>query len=147
MRLRRSETHPERQHLEEAQPLTQQNLWFTEYQTENLSLGMRINKTLHSEQTDFQSLDIYETEQNGRLLVLDGYVMTTDKDEFVYHEMLSHVAMHTHPKPKNVLVVGGGDGGVIREIVKHKSVERAVLAEIDGRVIETSKEYFPYIAS
>lgn len=127
--------------------MTQQNLWFTEYQTENLSLGMRINKTLHSEQTEFQSLDIYETEQNGRLLVLDGYIMTTDKDEFVYHEMLSHVAMHTHPNPKNVLVVGGGDGGVIREIVKHKSVERAVLAEIDGRVIETSKEYFPYIAS
>ncbi len=121
-------------------------LWFTEFQNENLSLGLRIERTLHSEQTEFQGLDVIETKQYGRMLVLDGCVMTTDKDEYVYHEMLAHVGLHTHPNPKRVLVVGGGDGGVIREIVKHKSVEKAVLAEIDGRVIEISKQYFPDIA-
>lgn len=122
------------------------DLWFTERQTDDLSIGLRIEKTLHSEQTEFQGLDVIETKQYGRMLVLDGCVMTTDKDEFVYHEMLGHVGMHTHPNPKKVLVVGGGDGGVIREVIKHPSVEKAVLAEIDGRVIDISKEYFPHIA-
>ncbi|WDL95126.1 polyamine aminopropyltransferase [Alicyclobacillus sp. ALC3] len=123
------------------------HFWFTEYQNNNLSIGLRIKQIIHSEKTDFQTLDVVETVEYGRLLVLDGCVMTTDKDEFVYHEMLSHVPMHTHPNPKKVLVVGGGDGGVIREIIKHPSVEKAVLAEIDGRVIEASKTYFPHIAS
>ena len=122
------------------------DLWFTERQSENLSIGLRIERTLHSEQTEFQGLDVIATKQYGNMLVLDGCVMTTDKDEFVYHEMLGHVGMHTHPNPKKVLVVGVGDGGVIREIIKHPSVEKAVLAEIDGRVIEVSKQYFPEIA-
>lgn len=123
------------------------DLWFTERQSNDMSLGLRITKTLHSEQTDFQGLDVIDTEQYGRMLVLDGCVMTTDKDEFVYHEMLAHVPLHTHPNPRRVLVVGGGDGGIIREVIKHPSVEKAVLAEIDGRVIEISKQYFPHIAS
>ncbi|GMA50825.1 polyamine aminopropyltransferase [Alicyclobacillus contaminans] len=122
-------------------------LWFTERQNDNLEIGLRINKILHSEQTEYQSMDVVETEQYGTLLVLDGCIMTTDKDEFVYHEMLAHVGLHTHPNPKSVLIVGGGDGGVIREAIKHPSVERAVLAEIDGRVVEVSKQYFPNIAS
>jgi spermidine synthase len=122
-------------------------LWFTELQNANLSLGLRIKKILHSEQTEYQTMDVVETVQYGNLLVLDGCVMTTDKDEFVYHEMLAHVALHTHPNPKKVLVVGGGDGGVIREAIKHPTVEKAVLAEIDGRVIEVSKQFFPQIAS
>lgn len=122
------------------------DLWFTERQSENLSIGLRIEKTVHSEQTEFQGMDVVETYQYGRMLVLDGCVMTTDKDEFVYHEMLAHVPLHTHPNPKKVLVIGGGDGGIIREVVKHPSVEKAVLAEIDGRVIEISKQYFPQIA-
>lgn len=126
--------------------MSNMDLWFTERQSENLSIGLRIERTLHSEQTEFQGMDVVETLQYGRMLVLDGCVMTTDKDEFVYHEMLAHVGMHTHPNPKKVLVVGGGDGGVIREIIKHPSVEKAVLAEIDGRVVEISKQYFPHIA-
>jgi spermidine synthase len=126
--------------------MSNMELWFTEFQNENLSIGLKIEKTLHSEQTEFQGMDVIQTKQYGNMLVLDGCVMTTDKDEFVYHEMLAHVGLHTHPNPKKVLVVGGGDGGVIREIVKHKSVEKAVLAEIDGRVIEVSKQYFPEIA-
>ena len=87
-----------------------------------------------------------ETEEFGTMLVLDGMVMTTDKDEFVYHEMVAHPALFTHPNPKHVLVVGGGDGGVIREIMKHPKVEKAVLVDIDGKVIEYSKKYLPNIA-
>lgn len=122
-------------------------LWYTEKQTPNFGITARITGTVCSEQTDFQKLDIIDTVEFGRMLVLDGMVMTTDRDEFVYHEMISLPALNTHPNPKKVLVVGGGDGGAIREIVKHPKVEKAVLAEIDGRVIETSKQFLPNIAS
>lgn len=121
-------------------------LWYTEKQTEEFGITAKISETLYTEKTEFQQLDIIQTNQFGRMLVLDGCVMTTDVDEFVYHEMITHVALNTHPNPKKVLVVGGGDGGAIREIVKHASVEKAVLAEIDGGVIEHSKTYFPQIA-
>ncbi|MFC4077278.1 polyamine aminopropyltransferase [Salinithrix halophila] len=122
------------------------DLWYTEKQTPNHGITSKILRTLHHEKTDYQTMDVIETRQFGRMLVLDGMVMTTDQDEFVYHEMLTHVGMFTHPNPKKVLVIGGGDGGVIREVLKHPSVEKAVLCEIDGRVIEVSKEYFPAIA-
>ncbi|MBA4602902.1 polyamine aminopropyltransferase [Thermoactinomyces mirandus] len=121
-------------------------LWYTEKQTKNHGITLKIRKTLYHDKSDFQSLDVIETAQFGRMLVLDGMVMTTDRDEFVYHEMISHVAMNTHPKPREVLVVGGGDGGVVREVLRHPSVTGVVLAEIDGKVIETSKKYFPQIA-
>ncbi|MFG6119419.1 polyamine aminopropyltransferase [Thalassobacillus sp. B23F22_16] len=120
--------------------------WFTEKQTENFGITAKIKRLLHTEKTDFQQLDMLETEEWGNMLVLDDMVMTTQKDEFVYHEMVAHVPLFTHPKPKNVLVVGGGDGGVIREVLKHPEVEKATLVEIDGKVIEYSKEYLPEIA-
>ncbi|GIM45783.1 polyamine aminopropyltransferase [Collibacillus ludicampi] len=123
------------------------DLWYTEKQTENFGITAKIKETLHTEKSEFQDIAMLDTLQWGKMLVLDGMVMTTDKDEFVYHEMIAHVALNTHPNPKKVLVVGGGDGGAIREIVKHPSVEKAVLAEIDGRVIEVSKQYLPQIAS
>lgn len=121
-------------------------LWYTEKQTPNLGLSCKITKTLHTEKTEYQDLAVIETVQYGRMLVLDGMVMTTEVDEFVYHEMISHIALNTHPNPKRVLVVGGGDGGAIREILKHDSVEEAVLAEIDGRVVAVSREFLPSIA-
>jgi len=121
-------------------------LWFTEKQTEDFGITAKINKTLHTEKTDFQKLDMVETAEWGNMLILDDMVMTTEKDEFVYHEMIAHVPLFTHPNPKHVLVVGGGDGGVIREILKHPSVEKAVLVEIDGKVIEYSKKFLPSIA-
>jgi spermidine synthase len=121
-------------------------LWYTEKQTPNLSYSCKITRTLHTEQTRYQDLAVVDTLQFGRMLVLDGMVMTTEVDEFVYHEMISHIALNTHPNPKRVLVVGGGDGGAIREIIKHSSVEEAVLAEIDPRVVEVSQEYLPSIA-
>lgn len=121
-------------------------LWFTEKQTENFGITAKIKCTLHTEQTEFQKLDMVETEEFGNMLILDGMVMTTQKDEFVYHEMVAHVPLFTHPNPENVLVVGGGDGGVIREVLKHPSVKKATLVEIDGKVIEYSKKYLPEIA-
>lgn len=121
--------------------------WYTEKQTENFGITMKINKTLHTEQTDFQYLEMAETAEWGNMLFLDGMVMTSEKDEFVYHEMVAHVPLFTHPNPENVLVVGGGDGGVIREILKHPSVKKATLVDIDGKVIEYSKKFLPTIAS
>lgn len=107
---------------------------------------MKINKTLHTEQTEFQNLEMAETEEFGNMLFLDGMVMTSEKDEFVYHEMVAHVPLFTHPNPEQVLVVGGGDGGVIREILKHPGVKKATLVDIDGKVIEYSKKFLPTIA-
>ncbi|MDQ0257396.1 spermidine synthase [Evansella vedderi] len=121
-------------------------LWFTEKQTKDFGITMRVKRTYVSEQTNFQKLDMVETEEFGNMLLLDGMVMTTEKDEFVYHEMVAHVPLFTHPNPKKVLVVGGGDGGVIREILKHPQVDKATLVDIDGKVIEYSKEYLPSIA-
>jgi spermidine synthase len=121
-------------------------LWYTQKQTETYGITAKITKTYVTEKTDFQDLAMIETEEFGTMLVLDGMVMTTVRDEFVYHEMVAHPALFTHPNPKHVLVVGGGDGGVIREILKHPSVEKAVLVDIDGKVIEYSKKYLPSIA-
>jgi len=122
-------------------------LWYTEKQTPNHGITSKITQTLHTEKTEYQDLAVIDTVQFGRMLVLDGMVMTTGKDEFVYHEMISHVALNTHPNPENVLVIGGGDGGAIREIVKHPKVKKATLVEIDSRVIEVSKQYLPEIAA
>ncbi|MTH54062.1 spermidine synthase [Bacillus mangrovi] len=121
-------------------------LWYTEKQTENFGITMKIKRTLHTEQTEFQHLEMVETEEFGNMLFLDGMVMTSEKDEFVYHEMAAHVPLFTHPNPENILVVGGGDGGVIREVLKHPSVKKATLVDIDGKVIEYSKKYLPEIA-
>ncbi|AGA59589.1 spermidine synthase [Thermobacillus composti KWC4] len=122
-------------------------IWFTEKQTDHYGITMKLKETYVREQTDFQDLAMVETEEWGTMLLLDGMVMTTDRDEFVYHEMVAHPALFTHPNPEHVLVVGGGDGGVIREILKHPKVKRAVLVDIDGKVIEYSKRYLPQIAS
>jgi len=121
-------------------------LYLSEQQTEHQRLSVEVTRTLHHEKTEFQELTIVETPQWGRLLALDGFFQTNDVDEFVYHEMGTHVPLFTHPDPKRVLVVGGGDGGMVREIAKHPGVEHIDLVEIDGRVIETSKQYFPNIS-
>ena len=121
-------------------------LWAKEYQSEDLVLSYRIKETLHTERSKYQDIAIVDTYQYGRMLLLDSVVQTTEVDEFVYHEMITHVALSAHPDPKKVLVVGGGDGGSIREILKHKSVEQAILVDIDERVVELSKQYLPSIS-
>lgn len=125
-------------------------LWFTEMQLteegrETLSLGLRIRNVLHREKSEFQELVVLESDHYGRVLTLDGVIQTTEKDEFVYHEMIAHIPMFTHPEPKKALVIGGGDGGTVREVLRHKSVEKVVLCEIDRRVCEVSQEYLPSI--
>ncbi len=122
------------------------NCWFTELQTDNMKLSCRVKKILCEEKTPFQHLAVYDTDQFGRMLALDDVIQTTVKDEFVYHEMITHVGLNTHPNPRRVLVVGGGDGGSIREILKHPSVEQATLVEIDERVIAAAREYLPEIS-
>lgn len=114
-------------------------LWYTEKQTKNFGITMKVNKTLHTEQTEFQHLEMVETEEFGNMLFLDGMVMTSEKDEFVYHEMVAHVPLFTHPNPEHVLVVGGGDGGVIREILKHPSVKKRHLLILTARLSNTLK--------
>lgn len=121
-------------------------MWLKEMQIENAAMTYKIKETLVRKQTKFQDLAILDTEAFGRMLVLDGIIQTTIKDEFIYHEMITHIPLYTHPNPKKVLVVGGGDGGVIREILKHPTVEKAVLCEIDEDVIEECKKYLPEIS-
>lgn len=122
-------------------------LWYTENQTPAIRFSCKVNKTLHTAKTPYQEIAVLDTEPFGRMLVLDGMVQTCTEDEFVYHEMIVHVPLFTHPRPSDVLVVGGGDGGAIREILKHEPVEKAVLVEIDREVVECAKQYLPEIAS
>ncbi|PTQ57437.1 MAG: Spermidine synthase [Candidatus Carbobacillus altaicus] len=123
------------------------HLWFTEEQTAGFGITAKIKKTLYHEQTPYQVLDMVETETFGPMLVLDGMVMTTVRDEFVYHEMISHIPLFAHPNPRRVLIIGGGDGGVLREVLRHSVVERAVMVEIDSAVVEVSKAYLPQLSS
>jgi spermidine synthase len=121
-------------------------MWLKEEQIQSAAMTYKVKETLVRRKTDFQDLSILDTEAFGRMLVLDGIVQTTIKDEYVYHEMISHIPLFTHPNPKKVLVVGGGDGGAIREVLKHPSVSKAVLCEIDGVVVEECKRYLPEIS-
>lgn len=123
------------------------DLWYTEKHSENVGISLKITGTLFSGKSEFQQLDILETLEYGRMMLLDGLVMVTERDEFIYHDMIVHPALFTHPQPKKVLVIGGGDGGSIREIVKHPTVTEATLCEIDGLVIEKSIELLPSMAA
>ncbi len=123
------------------------DLWYTEKHTDGAGITLRVKKSLFSGESEFQKLDIVDTMDYGRMMLLDGLVMVTERDEFIYHDMITHPALFTHPNPQKVLVIGGGDGGTIREIVRHPEVELAVLCEIDGLVIEKSIELLPSMAS
>ncbi|WP_027626909.1 polyamine aminopropyltransferase [Clostridium lundense] len=122
------------------------DLWLREAQISDAAMTYKVKETLVRKKTNYQDLAIVDTYALGRMLLLDGIVQTTIKDEYVYHEMIAHIPLFTHPNPKKVLVVGGGDGGSIREILKHPSVEKAVLCEIDEDVIIECKKYLPEIS-
>lgn len=122
-------------------------LWFTEEQTSAVSLGLRVRRTLHEETTPFQHLAVLETEGCGRALVLDGAIQLTESDEFVYHEMIVHVPLGAHPAPRRVAVIGGGDGGAVREVLKHPTIERVVLVEIDGSVVQAARRFLPAVSA
>ena len=122
------------------------DMWIKEAQIENAAMTYKVKETLVRKKTKYQDLAIVDTEAFGRMLLLDGIVQTTIKDEFIYHEMITHIPLYTHPCPKKVLVVGGGDGGAIREILKHETVEKVVMCEIDEDVIKECKKYLPEIS-
>jgi len=121
-----------------------ENNWFTEqWPGEESALSLKIKRKLHDEQSPYQRIEVFETETFGKLLTLDGLVMLTDRDNFIYHEMLAHPALFTHPEPKRVLIVGGGDCGTLREVLKHPDVEQVHMVELDERVTRVSEQYFP----
>ena len=120
--------------------------WFSEKHTKDVKLSIRVDKQVYSGKSDYQRIDIFDTPAFGRILVLDGYLMLTEKDEFIYHEMITHVPMAVHPNVKDVLVIGAGDGGVVRELCRYPEIERIDLVEIDEEVIETSKKFLPFTA-
>ena len=95
------------------------DFWFSEAQTPNVNLSIRVDRQLYSGQSDFQRIDIFESPEFGRFLTLDGFMMLTEKDEFIYHEMITHIPMAVHPNVRDVLVIGAGDGGVIRELARY----------------------------
>ena len=109
--------------------------------------GFRLKRRLFKGKSPFQTVEVVETKGHGKLLLIDGMTMVSERDEFVYHEMIAHVPLFLHPKPKRVLVIGGGDGGSVREVLKHKSVAKCVLVEIDGLVVEASKRFIPLTAA
>lgn len=111
------------------------------------AMTLKVKKVLHHEKSKYQDVLIFESETYGTVLVLDNAIQVTERDEFSYQEMITHLAMNSHPNPKKVLVIGGGDGGVLREVVKHDCVEEAVLCDIDEAVIRLSKQYLPSMAS
>lgn len=121
-------------------------LWFTENHTKNVRFSIRVSKQLYSKQSDFQRIDIFDSPEFGRFLTLDGYMMLTEKDEFIYHEMIVHVPMATNQNIKNVLVIGAGDGGTIRELTRYKTIEKIDMVEIDGDVISACREFLPQTA-
>lgn len=123
------------------------HVWVTEDQTTALRISCLVKDILYNEKSPYQTVAVVDTVEFGRMLLLDSVIQTTEKDEFTYHEMMAHVALNTHPNPRTVLVVGGGDGGTVREVLKHPSVERVVLAEIDEKVVEASKRFMPTLSA
>ncbi len=120
------------------------NRWFTEICEEGGSaFSMKIREKLHDEQSPFQRIEIYASEWFGNVMVIDGFVMLTARDNFIYHEMLAHPALCAHPSPEHVVIIGGGDCGTLREVLKHGRVTRVQQVEIDERVTRLAEEFFP----
>lgn len=118
-------------------------LWFSEFHTKDVKHSIRIDCHLFSEKTEYQQIDIFDTPEFGRVLTLDGNVMLTERDEFIYDEMITHVPLSVHPCVKDILVIGAGDGGVVKELTRYNTVEKIDLVEMDPRVIEVCREYLP----
>ena len=110
------------------------------------AMSLQVEKVLYHKRSDFQDVLVFQSTTYGTVLVLDGLIQVTERDEFAYQEMIAHLPLFAHPNPKKVLVIGGGDGGVLREIAKHPGVEEIVICEIDKDVIEVSKKYLPSLA-
>lgn len=122
------------------------DFWYSENHTKNVKLSIRVDRQLFCGKSEFQRIDVFESEEFGRFLTLDGFMMLTEKDEFIYHEMITHVPMAVHMNAKKVLVIGAGDGGVIRELTRYSGIAHIDLVEIDEMVIDVCKEFLPKTA-
>ena len=118
-------------------------LWFSENHTPDVQLSLRVDRQLYSRKSDYQKIDVLETPEFGKVLVLDGNIMLTERDEFIYDEMITHVPMAVHPCITRVLVIGVGDGGVVRELTRYDQIERIDLVEMDEMVAEACRQYLP----
>ncbi len=121
-------------------------LWFTEKYNDVAGLTIRVSSHLHHSKSNFQEIDVFDSQGFGRILVLDGLIMLTERDEFIYHETLVHPAMVMADRVEKVLVVGGGDGGSTREVLKYSDVEKITVVEIDREVIEVCRKFFPSLS-
>jgi spermidine synthase len=122
--------------------------WYTEeWSGAGAAISLKVIRKLHDEQSRYQRIEIVETEHFGRLMTLDGLVMVTDRDNFIYHEMMTHPALLTHPAPKRVLIIGGGDCGTLNEVLKHPEVELAEQVELDERVTRVAERFFPELCA
>ncbi|KAF8920865.1 saccharopine dehydrogenase [Mucidula mucida] len=132
-------------------PLTHPSIqdgWFREISSQwpGQAMTLKVNKILHVEKSKFQDVLVFESETFGNVLILDGVIQCTERDEFSYQEMIAHLPLNSHPNPQRVLVIGGGDGGVVREVLKHDSVTQVVLCDIDEAVVRVSKQYLPHMS-
>lgn len=117
-------------------------LWFSEPHTKDVKISIRVKQQLYSGQSDYQKIDVYDTFEFGKILVLDGCIMLTEKDEFIYHEMITHVPMAINMQIRKVLVIGAGDGGTVNQLIKYKTIEKIDVVEIDRDVVKVSREFF-----
>lgn len=117
-------------------------LWFTEEHTPTVRFSIKVKEQLLSKKSPFQQIDVFDSDEFGRFFTLDGLIMVTEKDEFIYHDMIVHVPMATNPKIKKVLVIGGGDGGTVRELTRYKTIEKIDMVDIDEMVVNVCRQYF-----
>ncbi|QVK18667.1 polyamine aminopropyltransferase [Mycoplasmatota bacterium] len=122
-------------------------LWFTEEQTDNIRFSVKVKNHFYTEKSDFQQIDFFESFELGKFFTLDGIIMLTEKDEFIYHEMITHIPLRTNPSIEKVLVIGGGDGGTVRELTRYPHIKQIDLVEIDEMVVRTCKEFLPITSS
>lgn len=121
--------------------------WFEEEDLQgDVRFAMRVERQLASKRSEYQRIDVYDTYAFGRVMTIDGLLMVSERDEFVYHDMMAHVPLFSHPDPRKVLIIGGGDGGTLREVLKHRGVEKAIMVELDDAVVQAAREYLPTLA-
>src|SRR5659263_35868 len=123
------------------------DLWYSEFHAEDVKFSIKVNKHICSEKTPFQQIDFFESETFGTFFTIDGLMMVTQKDEFAYHDMITHVPFAVNPDIKRVLIIGGGDGGTAREVCRYKGVEHIDLVDIDERVVRLCQQYLPQTAA
>ena len=122
-------------------------LWFSEFHAPDVKHSIRVDRHLFSKRSELQQIDIFDTPEFGRVLVIDGSIMLTERDEFIYDEMMTHVPMAVHPQVRDVLVIGAGDGGVVKELARYEQIKRIDLVEMDPVVLEACRAYLPENAS